>query len=324
MVAHKLQSRYKLIILITLAIILCILYLGINLKFNNPRLVKFALSIRSPKLIAMLITALAIGSASLIFQSIINNRIVTPCLLGCNSLYLLVHTALVFILGSGHLFVRNANIAFIIDLAIMSVSASFVYGYMFKKTNYNVLYVLLIGTVLTSFFGSIQNTMIRIMDPNEYDALLASLVASFSKVNKPIIIASIILLIALFIVLRKDLKLLDVIALGKNAAINLGVDYDRVIRRLLIGVVLAISIATAMVGPISFLGLIIANLGRQFLKTFRHKQLILATTLFGAIVLIGGQIIVEQVFVYLIPVSVFVTVFGGLYFLYLLLYAKTV
>ena len=193
---------------------------------------------------------------------------------------------------------------------------------MFKKTNHNVLYVLLIGTVLTSFFTSIQTTLTRVMDPNEYDTLLSSLVASFNNINSEIIMFSLILLAALIFWLRKDLALLDVITLGKHQAINLGVDYDRCIRRLLLGVTLCIAIATAMVGPISFLGLIIANLSRQLLKTYRHSQLILGSTFFGMIVLVGGQMIVEHIFTYSVPISVFITVSGGLYFLYLLLKSR--
>ena len=49
------------------------------------------------------------------------------------------------------------------------------------------------------------------------------------------------------------------------------------------------------------------------------RQLILSSALFGMAVLIGGQLIVEHVFSYVIPISVFITVGGGLYFLYLLL-----
>ena len=122
--------------------------------------------------------------------------------------------------------------------------------------------------------------------------------------------------------LWEDLKLLDVITLGKAQAINLGVDYDRTVRRLLLGVVLCIAIATAMVGPISFLGLIIANLGRQLMKTYRHTHLILSSALIGMLVLVAGQCLVEHVFAYAIPVSVFITVGGGVYFLYLLLTKK--
>ena len=101
-------------------------------------------------------------------------------------------------------------------------------------------------------------------------------------------------------------------------------DYDKSIRRLLLGVTLSIAVATAMVGPISFLGLIIANLSRQLLKTYRHSQLIFGSVLFGMVVLVGGQLIVEHVFTYSIPISVFITVGGGLYFLYLLLTKRRV
>lgn len=104
------------------------------------------------------------------------------------------------------------------------------------------------------------------MDPNEYDTLLTSLVASFSNINSEIIIFSVIILALIGVIFRKELALLDVITLGKEQAINLGVDYDRCIRRLLLAVTLCIAVATAMVGPISFLGLIIANISRQLLK----------------------------------------------------------
>ena len=180
----------------------------------------------------------------------------------------------------------------------------------------------MIGTVLTSFFSSIQTTMTRIMDPNEYDSLLETLVASFENVNAEVIVASLVVLAAVIFVLRKDIALLDVIALGKEQAVNLGVDYDRCVRRLLLGVTLCIAVATAMVGPISFIGLIMANLARQFLKTFRHRQLILAYTLFGKAIMIGGELIVERVYHYAVPISVFIGVFGGIYFLYLLLTNK--
>ena len=157
------------------------------------------------------------------------------------------------------------------------------------------------------------------MDPNEYDNLLATLVASFSNINSEIIAISLFVLAAIVFALRRELALLDVITLGKDQAINLGVDYDRCVRRLLLGVTLCIAVATAIVGPISFLGLIIANLSRQLLKTYRHSQLILGSALFGMIVLVGGQLLVEHVYSYTIPVSVFITVGGGVYFLYLLL-----
>ena len=309
----------KLTIMAFLVVAAALLYLFVDVNFANEKLFAYSMKIRTPKLIAMLITAFAIGGASIVFQSIINNTIVTPCLLGMNSLYTLVHTAVVFFAGSGSILAVNINVSFAMDLLLMGVTATVIYSYMFKKTKHNVLYVLLIGTVLSSFFSSIQSTLLRVMDPNEYDSLLATLVASFSNINAEIIVFSLIVLALVIFVLRRDLALLNVITLGKEQAINLGVDYDRTIRRLLLGVTLCIAVATAMVGPISFLGLIIANLSRQLLRTYRHSQLILGSVLFGMVVLVAGQLIVEQVFVYSVPVSVFITIGGGIYFLYLLL-----
>ena len=318
------RNIQKLVMMALLAAVAAAAYMLVEVNFDNERLFFYALKLRTPKLIVMIITAFAIGGASLVFQSVINNTIVTPCLLGMNSLYTLIHTAVVFFAGSTSVLANNANASFAVDLVIMGITATVIYGWLFKKTNYNVLYVLLIGTVLTSFFSSIQSTLTRVMDPNEYDNLLSTLVASFSNVNSEIIVFSVVVLGALIFVLRKDLALLDVITLGRHQAVNLGVDYDRTIRRLLLGVTICIAVATAMVGPISFLGLIIANLSRQLLQTFRHGQLILGSALFGTIVLVAGQLIVEHVFTYSIPVSVFITVGGGIYFLYLLLTRRRV
>ena len=312
-------NRRKLCIMAALVLLAAAAYMTVDVNFGNAKLLAYSMRIRAPKLIVMLITAFAIGGASLVFQSIINNTIVTPCLLGMNSLYTLIHTAVVFCVGSGSVLAANANAAFAIDLVLMGITATLIYSYLFKKTKHNVLYVLLVGTVLTSFFSSVQSTMTRVMDPNEYDTLLTTLVASFSNVNAEIILFALAVLAAVIFLLRRELALLDVLTLGKEQAINLGVDYDRCIRRLLLGVTLAIAVATAMVGPISFLGLIIANLARQLLRTYRHTQLILGSALFGMIVLVGGQIIVEHVFTYAVPISVFITVGGGLNFLYLLL-----
>ena len=130
---------------------------------------------------------------------------------------------------------------------------------------------------------------------------------------------STVLITGILVVLRRELKLLDVLALGKNQAVNLGVDVDKTNRRLLLGVTILIAIATALVGPISFLGLIIANLSRQLFQTYRHSWLIFGSALLGMIVLVGGQLAVEHLFAYSIPISVLITIGGGFYFLVLLL-----
>ena len=316
------RSQKIFLILIALAAASIGFYLFMNSYPEKPKLFHYILSLRFPTLICMVIASIAIGAATLIFQSIVNNKIVTPALLGMNSIYSFLHTAAVFVFGTGSMLYLNANLAFAVDMVLMGVVATLVYWYLFKLTGHNVLYIMLIGTVLSSLFGSIQSAMIRVMDPNEYDALLTTLVADFNNVNGEIIMFAVISLLMIVIVLRKDLKLLDVITMGRDQAINLGVDYDHVIRRLLFGVVLCIAVATATIGPVSFLGLIVANLSRQILKTYKHLSLILGAGLMGMIALIGGQMVSQHVFHFTVPVSTFVTIAGGIYFLYLLLFKK--
>lgn len=306
-----------------LAVLLaCAAFLLINNPIHKPKLFRMFIGWRLPTLICMVIASVAIGVATLIFQSIVNNRIVTPALLGMNSIYSFLHTAAVFVFGTGSTLYLNANLSFAADLISMGVVGTLIYWYLFKKTGHNILYIMLIGTVLSSFFGSMQTAMVRVMDPDEYDALLTTLVADFNNVGGEIIVFAIAALAAIALALRKDLKLLDVITMGRDQAINLGVDYDRTIRRLLFGVVLCMAVATATIGPVSFLGLIVANLSRQIFRTYRHSHLIAGASLLGMLALIGGQLVSQHMFHFTVPVSTFVTIAGGVYFLYLLLSRK--
>lgn len=301
---------------------LVLLFIGLyQFAFVNPKFFAYAMGLRLPRLAVILIAGFAISAAAIVFQTIIRNTIVTPCLLGMNSLYLLIHTAVVFFLGSGSLFAVNPVYAFAADVIVMGVVAGFIYYTIFQKTGGNVLYVLLIGTVLSTFFSSMQNSLTRIMDPNEYDALLNTLTASFTNVNAACIIPGALLLAAIAWWLRKDLAILDVINLGREQAVSLGVDYERALRRLMVGVALYIAVATALVGPLSFLGLITANVARQLFTTYRHTWLIAGSACVGMLILTAGQFVVEHVMVYAVPVSVFVTIGGGIYFLYLVLTA---
>lgn len=301
---------------------LVLLFIGLyQFAFVNPKFFAYAMGLRLPRLAVILIAGFAISAAAIVFQTIIRNTIVTPCLLGMNSLYLLIHTAVVFFLGSGSLFAVNPVYAFAADVIVMGVVAGFIYYTIFQKTGGNVLYVLLIGTVLSTFFSSMQNSLTRIMDRNEYDALLNTLTASFTNVNAACLIPGALLLAAIAWWLRKDLAILDVISLGREQAVSLGVDYERTLRRLMVGVALYIAVATALVGPLSFLGLITANVARQLFTTYRHTWLIAGSACVGMLILTAGQFVVEHVMVYAVPVSVFVTIGGGIYFLYLVLTA---
>ena len=107
---HRANMR-KITAMAVMVVIAAIFYMLIDVNFGNEKLFRYAMKIRTPKLIVMAITGFAIGGASIVFQSIINNTIVTPCLLGMNSLYTLIHTSVVFVAGSGSFLAVNENAA---------------------------------------------------------------------------------------------------------------------------------------------------------------------------------------------------------------------
>lgn len=312
----KSKNFSKAIIMMAFSILLVLVYQFTKVNFE---IFEFNMRIRTPKMLGIVLAAFCIGTASIVFQSIINNRIVTPCLLGMNSLYILIHTVVVFIFGSSSIVATNKNIAFVLDVVLMGILATIIYGIMLKKTNYNILYVLLAGTVIATLFTSISNAITRVMDPNEYDNLLTSLVAGFDHINTELLLISVVLIILTIVIFYKDIKILDILTLGKDQSINLGVDYERSVTRLLVAVTFFITIATALVGPISFLGLITANLSREIFKTYKHSYLMLGSFLSGVIVLLLGQTLIEHVFGFGVLISVFIQVLGGGYFLYLIL-----
>lgn len=137
--------------------------------------------------------------------------------------------------------------------------------------------------------------------------------------NTNILWISIIIVIGVAIYTLKFSKFFDVMSLGKDQAINLGIDYDRVVRNMLIVVAILVSIATALVGPITFLGLLVVNLAREFMKTYKHSYLIASSILISIIALVGGLLIVERVFTFSTTISVIINFIGGTYFIYLLL-----
>lgn len=310
------KDKRTIVVLSIISLASFVLFLFYDIK---PNIFAFSMSLRLQKFFAIIICAICIGISTYVFQALVNNMIITPSLLGMNSLYTLVNTLVVFVFGIQSIFFINPYLSFGLVLTLMLIVSVILYGYLFKKTNYNILFILLIGSIISTLFSSIQNSLVRIMDPNAYDSLLTSLVASFNTVNSNLIGLSAIILILCIYIFRKDLSYLNILILGKNTSINLGIDYDRVSRRLLILVSILVALSTALVGPVTFLGLIVVNIGRSLIKTYRYQALIMATILLGFIFLFISQVLIEHVFNYAVPISVFINIFGGAYFLILLL-----
>jgi len=305
----------KTIILAIASIILILAYMffeiGANWGYILPR--------RGMKVLAIVLTGGAIALATTIFQTITNNRILTPSVLGLDSLYLLIQTIIIFLFGSLILTELNPNMNFILSVVIMVFFTKILFTILFNREGQNIYFLLLLGLIFGTLFSSFTSFMQVVIDPNEFQIVQDRMFASFNNIKTDLLWMAVIGIFLTVIYFLRFLKYLDVLALGRDQAIELGVDYDYVVRRLLMIVAVLISIATALVGPITFLGLLVVNISYEFLKTYRHHYLILGSIFISIIALVGGQLIVERVFTFSTTISVIINFIGGIYFIYLLL-----
>ena len=312
----KTKDKRSIIILGILAIALISAFLFIGVNSVNLR---YAFYRRIPKIYAMILTGAAIGFSSLIFQTVTNNRILTPSILGIDSLYVLLQTTVVFVLGSSSVIISNGNINFLITITAMLVFSSLIYKFLFKKGSKNIFTLLLVGVVCGTLFESLTTFMQVLIDPVEFQVVQDKMQASFNNVNTSLLFISSIVIIVCLGYVYDYLKILDVMSLGRDEAINLGVDYDKIVKKMLIVVVLLTSVATALVGPITFLGLLVVNIARQLISSYKHSTLGVTTILISIISLIGGQLLVEQLMDFGVSVSVIINFIGGIYFIYLVM-----
>ncbi|MFD2705520.1 iron chelate uptake ABC transporter family permease subunit [Salibacterium lacus] len=309
------SHKAKLITLTVLAVVSLSLFMFQGVEGNW----SYVLESRGKKVLAISLTGAAIAFSTVVFQTLTNNRILTPSIIGLDSLYMLIQTGIIFFYGSGSLTIANKQVNFLLSAALMMIFAVLLYKFLFRGEGRNIYFLLLVGLVCGTFFESISSFMQMLIDPNEFMVVQDQMFASFNNVQTELLLLASGGMILMFLSFLPLAKYLDVLALGKEHAVNLGVNYSYVVKRLLLIVVVLVSISTALVGPITFLGLLVANVAYQFMRTYRHKLLITASILISIIALAGGQMLVERVFSFSTTLSVIVNFTGGVYFIYLLL-----
>ena len=239
--------------------------------------------------------------------------------MGLDSMYEVVQTLIFFFAGSMSVWVLNKYLNFGAAILAMVLFALILYRFLFKADKHPIYLLLLIGMIIGTLLGSLVTFLQVLIDPVEYLSLQNLLFASFSNIKPDLLYIAIAILLVAFIIGYRMLGDLDVMSLGRENAINLGVNYDRMVMNMLILSSVLIATSTALVGPITFFGLIVANLSYQFFATYKHSILILGASLISIVALVGGQFFVEHVFELRTTLSVIINFIGGIYFIYLLL-----
>lgn len=301
-----------------LLLICCGLFLTLNVKGDWD----FVLQLRLTKLAALLLVAYAVGVSTQLFQTLTNNPILTPSILGFDALYMFLQTLLVFALGGVGYTSLPAVGKFGFELAVMMGGSLLLFYTLVKQGGRDLSRMILIGVIFGILFRSLSSLLSRMIDPEEFTATQANMFASFNTVHNELLgIGALILLISAAAVWRERYRL-DVYLLGRAQAVNLGINYPRNTLWLLLYTAALVATATAVVGPVSFFGLLVASLANHFSPSVHHSVRLPMTVCIGGILLVGGQTVFEHLLGMQAVLSVVVEFAGGLVFLYLVLKHK--
>lgn len=305
----------RLAVLAGLLCLACVLFMTWGSRGNWG----FVLPFRGVKLLALLCVASAISTSTLLFQTITQNRILTPAIMGFDALYVFILTCAVFLLG-GQGYVQLPDIAvFGVNVVVLILASLALFGTLLRSAQQDLMRMILIGIIFATLFRSLSGFMQRMIDPNEYAFIQVSSYARFTQINKDLLWISTLLVGGTLCLVWRMRHRLDVLALGHDAAVNLGVSPRRGQFQVLCLIAILVSVSTALVGPVAFLGLLVVSLTYLIVPTHRHAILIPAAALLAAITLVGGQTLMERVLSLSTPLTVVIDFVGGGVFLFLLL-----
>lgn len=257
--------------------------------------------------------------ATVLFHTATGNRILTPSIMGFDALYVVMQTGLVFFFGAQSLAATDGLLKVALQSILMVGFATLLYSWLFSGRLGNLHIMLLVGIVLGIGFSSLSTFMQRLLTPSEFDILSARLFGNISNSNVEYLPwAAIVIAIVLVVVWRRRFRL-DVLALGRDTSVNLGLSYKREVTMLLILTAVLISISTTMVGPLTFFGFIVATLAYQLTGSAEHRHVLPFAFLLGVVTLLVGYFVLNHVFYAAGMLSVIIEFGGGLFFIVYLL-----
>ncbi len=313
------RSRRRLFVMGALALTLCLLFMTLGAKGSW----SFVLPFRGAKLVGMLLVAFAIAVSTVLFQTITNNRILTPSIMGFDALYALIQTVMVFFLGAQATTAADPRLLFLVECGAMVLFSCLLYRWLFSGAVRSLHVLMLVGIIFGILFRSVSGFLQRVIDPNEFIVLQDRLFASFNSFDTRLLLLSVLLIAGASLAAWRLFHTFDILALGRENAITLGVDHRRATTEILVLAAVLVSVSTALVGPVTFFGLLVASLAYQAMPLGLHRYTLPAAVLAAVISLVGGQLILERLFAFDTAVGIVIEFAGGLVFLILLVRGKT-
>lgn len=301
--------------LIAVLAICCVLYMTLGARGSW----SFILPFRGTKLIAMLSIAVAVSCSTILFQTITNNGILTPSIMGFDALHVLIITLMVYFVGAQNMFAIGDQWMFVLNTSVLMAAAVVLFGTLLFERKSDLTRMVLTGVILGTLFRSLGSFAVRLIDPSEYAHIQMNSYARFNEFETDLLVISVGAILACAVAVWLLRHRLDILALGHERAIGLGENVKSLQFICLALIAILVSVSTSLAGPVVFLGLLVVSIARLITPAPYHSVLVFSAGLIAAIILIGGQTIIERLLGLAVPLSVVIDFVGGLVFLGLLL-----
>lgn len=274
---------------------------------------------RMVALSAMIIAAICQSLATVAFQSSTNNKIITPSLLGFEALYSTIHTSTMFFFGASAFISFRGVGSFIFQISAMVLMCLILYGWLLSGKYGNLQLMLLVGIIIGTGLRSVSAFMRRLLAPSEFDVLQARLFGSVTNAKAEYFTVAIPIVIIVAILIIVYSKRLNVISLGKGASTSLGINHQFGVIYTLVLISILMSVSTALVGPLTFYGFLIATMTYQVVPTYDHRYIFPMSLAIGFLIITCSYFFMYHVFRAQGVVSIIIEMFGGIVFLITLL-----
>ncbi|NLJ88562.1 MAG: iron chelate uptake ABC transporter family permease subunit [Epulopiscium sp.] len=320
--SKKEEKRYW--ILLTSFIALGLLASYGLLVYNNPVPVTSASFIpivrrRLVAIVAMIISAICQSLATVAFQSVTTNKVITPSLLGFEALYSTINTATIFFFGASAFISFSGIGAFAFQVFVMVLMCLILYGWLLSGKYGDLQLMLLVGVIIGTGLRSLSSFMRRILAPSEFDILQARLFGSVNNADSEYFVLAIPIVIISALLLLMFSKKLNVLSLGKGVCTSLGIKYQSAVIYTLILVSVLMSVSTALVGPLTFYGFLVTTLSYQAAQTYDHRYVFPMAFAIGFLIITVAYFFMYHIFNAQGVVSVIIEMFGGITFLIIVL-----
>lgn len=276
--------------------------------------------VRLPRVMLGFLVGSCLASVGVALQALLRNPLADPYVLGVSSGAALgVAVAVLFGIGTTVLALSLLPVCgFVGGLVALAV----IYRMAATHERLPIHSVLLAGVILNAIFSALIMFITSIMEPNRSFGMMAWLMGSLTAPAYPVLVALSGYLLVGLLLLFKQVRVLNILALGEESARSLGIDTERVKRFIFLVSALMTGAVVSFSGMIGFIGMIVPHAVRLVLGA-DHRLLLPASALVGGMFLMVADTMARTLFVPSeVPVGVITALAGGPFFVYLLVWRK--